>query len=148
RILRAARFFEDEPEVRGTDIRQAAEALIRERMRSGRRIEGLGHRVHTEDPRRDPLWKLADSLGLAGPATALSKELEDILYRVRGVRLPINVDGVIGALIADMELPPITASAAFILGRTAGLIAHYAEEVTTQQPMRRIDFAHARYTTR
>ncbi|MBI2424267.1 MAG: hypothetical protein HYV27_15655 [Candidatus Hydrogenedentes bacterium] len=125
--------------------REAAELILRERMAEGRRIEGLGHRVHTEDPRRDPLWRLADKLHRSGPAVALSRDLEEIATTVRGMRLPINVDGVIGAIIADCGLPPITASALFVLGRSAGLAAHYIEEIRTQQPMRQIDFRQAVY---
>jgi citrate synthase len=59
--------------------------------------------------------------------------------------LPINVDGVIGAIVADMDLGPQAAKAIFLFGRIAGLATHYFEEVTTQPPMRRIDFAQALY---
>ncbi len=59
--------------------------------------------------------------------------------------LPINVDGVIGAIIADLGLPEALAKAVFILGRIAGLTAHYFEEVSLFPPMRRINFSQAKY---
>jgi citrate synthase len=59
--------------------------------------------------------------------------------------LPINVDGVIGAIVADMELDPAMAKAFFIYGRIAGLSAHYFEEVASQPRMRQINFAEAVY---
>jgi citrate synthase len=59
--------------------------------------------------------------------------------------LPINVDGVIGAIVADMGLDPIIAKALFIWGRVAGLSAHYFEEVASQPEMRRINFEQAVY---
>jgi citrate synthase len=61
------------------------------------------------------------------------------------MNLPINVDGVIGAITADMGIKPILAKAIFIFGRVVGLAAHYFEEVQTQAPMRRIVFEQAEY---
>jgi citrate synthase len=69
----------------------------------------------------------------------------DVLKEVRGMSLPINVDGVIGAIIGDMKLNPKFAKALFILGRVSGLSAHYFEEIGTQPPMRRINFSEAVY---
>jgi len=126
-------------------IQDATRAVMSETIKSGRRIEGMGHRIHTQDPRRDVLWNLAESNKLAGPCVAISKIASDILKEVRGMSLPINVDGVIGAIIADMGLDPKLAKALFIFGRVAGLSAHYFEEITTQAPMRRINFKEAVY---
>lgn len=110
------------------------------------RIKGMGHRVHTQDPRRDVLWNLAESLHLAGDCVAVSRAVSALFEEVNGKALPINVDGVIGALIADMGLDPKLAKALFIFGRVMGLSAHFQEEITTQSVMRRIDFTQAQYT--
>jgi citrate synthase len=59
--------------------------------------------------------------------------------------LPINVDGVIGSIVADMGLNPVIAKALFIWGRVAGLSAHYFEEILSQPEMRNINFAQAVY---
>jgi citrate synthase len=59
--------------------------------------------------------------------------------------LPINVDGVIGAIVADMGLNPIVAKVLFIWGRVAGLSAHYFEEILSQPEMRPINFSQAVY---
>lgn len=126
-------------------IEDATRQVMSEYVKAGKRIEGMGHRVHTQDPRRDVLWELAQSTGLSGTCVAISKISGDILEEVRGISLPINVDGVIGAIIADMGLDPKLAKALFIFGRTMGLSAHYFEEITTQPPMRHIDFTQAVY---
>jgi len=118
---------------------------MKEYVQAGKRIEGMGHRVHTQDPRRDTLWAMADKNGLAGDCVAVSKIAGDILKDIRGMNLPINVDGVIGAIIADMEMDPKLAKALFIFGRVMGLSAHYFEEITTQSPMRRINFSQVKY---
>lgn len=125
--------------------KEAAELMVEEYIKAGRRIEGLGHRVHTKDPRRDILWKMAEQAGHAGQAVELSKQIGTIFRSVRGMDLPINVDGVIGAIVADLSLPEVAAKAIFVLGRVAGLTAHYFEETAQFPPMRRIDFAQAAY---
>jgi len=68
-----------------------------------------------------------------------------MLREVRGLDLPINVDGVIGAIVADMGLDPKLAKALFIFGRIMGLSAHYFEEVASQPPMRSINFSEGVY---
>jgi citrate synthase len=136
---KAAEFFRECVE------RSDLEGVIAERASRGERIEGLGHRIHTHDPRRDALWELARKTNVAGECVALSTQVVDAFAAVRGIDLPVNVDGVIGAIVADMGLDPQAAKAIFLFGRIAGLAAHYFEEVATQPPMRRIDFAQAVY---
>ncbi len=129
----------------GVSVEEATRSTMTDYVRSGRRIEGMGHRVHTEDPRRDVLWAMADKTKTAGPCVAVSRIAGGVLKEVRGLDLPINVDGVIGAIVADMGLDPKLAKAIFVLGRVCGLSAHHFEEISTQSPMRRIVFAQAVY---
>ena len=127
------------------DLQETTFELIKETIKAGKRIEGLGHRIHTQDPRRDVLWDFAEKAGYAKECIEVSKIISDSFYRVRGMNLPINVDGVIGAIIADMEIDPKLAKAVFVFGRTAGLTAHYYEEISTQPQMRQIAFDKAIY---
>ena len=127
------------------DLEEATKMVVTEYVRAGRRIEGLGHRIHTQDPRRDVLWKLSEVAGIAAENVAVSKIVSKVFKQVRGMDLPINVDGVIGAIVADMGLNPIVAKALFIWGRVAGLSAHYFEEILSQPEMRSINFAQAVY---
>jgi len=145
---RAACFFVECAELSRAEnlsARESAEKVISARTADNRRIEGLGHRVHTLDPRRDVLWRLAARRGLSGPCCAISKVVSDAFKTIRGMSLPINVDGVIGAIIADMNLDYRTAKALFIFGRIGGLAAHHFEEIATQPPMRRVNFDQAIY---
>lgn len=145
---KAAKFFKKcvaKSEEESIDLEAATRQVLGEYMSRGKRIEGMGHRIHTEDPRRKVLWDLADQMKLSGPCVAVSKLVSDVFEKVRGMKLPINVDGVIGAIVADMELDTDLAKALFIFGRVAGLSAHYFEEIASQQPMRRINFAQAIY---
>ena len=60
-------------------------------------------------------------------------------FAATGRPLPINVDGAIGALLADLGLDPKVYNGIFMIARTPGLVAHVVEEQTRERPMRRID---------
>jgi citrate synthase len=140
---KAAQFFSEcvlRSDRKGIDLEKATREVMNEYIRDGHRIEGMGHRVHTKDPRRDILWKLAEQTKIAGKHVAVSKIVSDVFKQVRGMDLPINVDGVIGAIVADMNLYPWLAKVLFIWGRVAGLSAHYFEEIASEPQMRRINF--------
>ncbi|WP_287585441.1 citrate/2-methylcitrate synthase, partial [Candidatus Borrarchaeum sp.] len=145
---KAAEFFLDiikNSKEKNFTLEESAFEVVDKIRRSGKRIQGLGHRIHTKDPRRDILWKLSEDAKEAKECVELSKMLPKIFHRVKGMSLPINVDGVIGAITADMKLSPLLAKVIFIFGRMVGLAAHYFEEVQTQSPMRMIVFKQAVY---
>ena len=111
--------------------------LIAEYKVEKKRVAGLGHRIHTADPRTDRLFFLAEELGLAGDGVAMIRALHNA-FKSKGKQLPINVDGAIAALLVDMDIPRELANAFFIIARVPGLVAHIHEEGMQQRPMRRI----------
>lgn len=144
----AARFFSEcvrKAEAHNQPLSDAVRELVTDYVKEGKRVKGLGHRIHTEDPRRNAIWELAESVGISGKHVEASKLVTGIFEEAKGKRLPINVDGVIGAVVADMGLEPVMAKVLFIFGRIAGLSAHYFEEISTEKPMRRVDFSEAVY---
>jgi len=145
---KAAEFFTSTIKIskmEGIEISDAIKKLITEYMREGRRIPGLGHRVHTDDPRCHSLWKIAEKLDMCGESYQGSRILSGLFHQIQGIKLPVNVDGVIGAIIADMDLDPRLAKAVFIMGRITGLSAHYFEELKNFKEMRCINFSDAIY---
>ncbi len=122
----------------------AAKALIAEEKAAGRRLPGWGHRVHTDDPRSGRLLALVKEAGVAGPHITVAEAIAAELAK-GGKVLPLNVDGAIAAVLADLGFRPELANGFFILARTAGWMAHVAEEVAREKPMRRIDQAAAEY---
>lgn len=122
----------------GQEISCVAAAMIEEMRREGERMSGFGHRVHTNDPRTARLFDLADAAGVAGRHVEAARAVEAV-FRAAGKPLPINVDGAIGAILADMEFEPAMMNGVFIIARTPGLVAHVVEEKSREKPMRRID---------
>jgi succinyl-CoA synthetase alpha subunit len=115
----------------------AAQALA-EMKEAGDRMPGFGHRYHTKDPRTARLFELAKEAGVDGlhmqAARAVEKSFADAKKS-----LPINVDGAIGAILADLGMNPAAFNGIFMIARTPGLVAHVLEEQTRERPMRRID---------
>jgi citrate synthase len=56
-----------------------------------------------------------------------------------GQHLPVNVDGAIAAISADLGFAYDLGNAIFLISRLPGLIAHAHEERVRQHPMRQID---------
>ena len=105
--------------------RRAVEALIA----AGRRVPGLGHPIHREeDPRTPRLYELAAAEGLLGPHLRLLRFVADAQTEIRGRRLVINGAGAGGALLIDLGVPPGSVRGFVLIARTAGLVAHLAEE--------------------
>ncbi len=121
----------------GQTIEKVVDELIDDYKTQKKRVAGLGHRIHTNDPRTARLFVLAEEAGISNwgvkTITALAAG-----YAGRGKSLPINVDGAIAALLVDLDVPHELANAFFIMARVPGLVAHVYEEQTRQRPMRRI----------
>jgi hypothetical protein len=118
-----------------------AEAEVARIKATGDRISGFGHRIHTKDPRTTRLFQLASEAGLCdGPSTHIgaARAIERAFAAI-GKPLPINVDGAIGAILADLGMDPAVFNGMFMIARTPGLVAHVTEEQTREKPMRRID---------
>ena len=114
---------------------EAARQMATEARATGKRLAGFGHRVHTTDPRKDILFNLARSGGVAGDGIAFVEALERAIA-VAVKPLPINIDGALAAVLYDMGFPPVFGRLVFIIGRVAGLTAEVAEELSREKPMR------------
>jgi citrate synthase len=120
---------------KGESIEAAATRAIDESRTRKTRLPGLGHRVHTTDPRVDVLFTMAAEAGVAGDGVRFMRALE----RAAAARikpLPINIDGALAAVLHDIGFPPPTGTLIFIIGRVAGLTAEVAEEYARERPMR------------
>ena len=114
----------------GSDPAEAARGL----HASGARIPGFGHPVHRPvDPRAERILELADEHGVSGKYVALARSLRDAVAEARGRPLTMNVSLPIAAVMLDLGFEPAAVKAVPILARTAGLLAHLAEE--REQPV-------------
>jgi citrate synthase len=116
-------------------IEGAAARIVDESRTSKTRLAGLGHRVHSTDPRKDILFGMARSFGLAGDGVNFMLSLEKAASE-KIKPLPMNIDGVLAAVLYDLGFPASFGRLAFIIGRVAGLSAEITEELEREKPMR------------
>ena len=103
--------------------------VARELQAAGERVPGFGHPLHKPvDPRAERILELADERGVSGPHVAYARSLRDAVAAERGKPLTMNVAMPIAAVLLDLGFPVVAAKAVPILARTAGLLAHLAEE--------------------
>ncbi len=100
----------------------------------GERAPGFGHPVHRPlDPRAERILELADARGISGPHVRLARDFRVAVAEAWGKPLTMNVSMPIAAVMLDLGFPAASVKAIPVLARTAGLLAHLAEE--QQQPI-------------
>jgi citrate synthase len=119
----------------GLSPAEAAKRTVDRAVTEKRRLPGLGHRVHTTDPRVQVLFDMARAEGVAGDGIVFMLALE-AEARVRIKPLPMTIDGALAAILHDMGFTPPAGRFLFIVGRVAGLTAEVAEEYAREKPMR------------
>jgi citrate synthase len=125
RLLEAARERVDA----GEEVVAVATDTARKIRASGGKVPGFGHPVHQPvDPRAERILELADAHGVSGAHVLLARRLNDAVAEEWGKPLTMNVAMPIAAVLLDLGFPSSAVKAVPILARTAGLLAHLAEE--------------------
>src|SRR5215831_17332726 len=132
----------------GKSLKEAADAIVDECVASKTEPPGFGHRYHTRDPRAARLFQMALELELEGEHVRLIRATEHAIEAHSshfGRPLPVNVDGAIAAISADLGFAYELGNAIFLISRLPGLIAHAHEERTREAPMRQIELKDHEY---
>jgi citrate synthase len=113
----------------GNDPDSAVSAIVGEIRARREKVPGFGHPVHHPvDPRAERIIELAQARGVAGPHLDIARRLPEAVAKAWGRPLPMNVSMPIAAVLLDLDFPASILKAIPILARTAGLLAHLAEE--------------------
>ncbi len=131
-----ARLLEEAQErvASGAEPAEVAGEAVRAIRVSGGRVPGFGHPVHRPlDPRAERILELADARGASGPHMLLARRVRDAAAEAWGRPLTMNVSMPIAAVMLDLGFSSATVKSVPILARTAGLLAHLAEE--QQRPL-------------
>jgi citrate synthase len=113
----------------GEDPDAVARAMAAGVRDAGERLPGFGHPVHRPvDPRAERIVELADERGISGPHVLLAQRFRGAAAEAWGRPLVMNVSMPIAAVMLDLGFAPAAVKSVPILARTAGLLAHLAEE--------------------
>lgn len=118
--------------------------MMEDFAKSGERVAGFGHRLYDTDPRTQKLIELAKSNGFLGKFVKFAQSCEAELSK-GGKKLPLNIDGIIAALLLEMGFNPKVGKGVFIIARVPGLVAHVVEEALREKPVRRLTDADVEY---
>ena len=86
-------------------------ALVAEKKKQGCRIPGFGHKVLTKDGRATALFGVAKKTGFYGRHSVFAQQIEHELNAGSSKQVPLNIDGVMAAVILDMGFEPAVARA-------------------------------------
>ena len=116
----------------GEALDDVAAATIRALKESRQAIPGYGHPLHkANDPRVDRLIEVATEAGADMRYVRIAQALERVIPGIVGRELRMNVSAAIPAVLLGVGFPVASLRGVPILARTAGLIAHLAEEAET-----------------
>lgn len=112
--------------------------IVQEKLEAGEKIPGLGHKVYEEeDLRAEKILEKAEELNLVGRYVEKMRAVQEEFAEEK-VKLVINVDGAISAVMSDLGWDPRLGKGLFIIARTPGLVAHVHEEMD-EEDFRRED---------
>lgn len=124
---------------------KSAELLIDDIKAADKRVAGYGHRLYKgDDPRTVRLIEVAKETGFDGKYLKFAQSVAHE-FKKRGKPLPLNIDGVIAALLCEMGFDAKVGKGIFIIARVPGLVAHVVEEATREKPVRRLTEGEVEY---
>lgn len=125
------------------DVDAAAERVVEEYTQQGRLIPGLGHPNHKEhDPRATAVEKVARAEGVWGEGCEIYSRVHVAFVKATGKALPINIDGMIAAVLGDMGFTPHEMAGIAATAAMPGIVAHVIEEIERGVPLRIVPEEH------
>lgn len=124
---------------------EAGREIVRRYREAKKLLSGYGHKVHDPDPRTARVMDVARELGFYGPFCELGFAIEDATEEFYSRRLPMNIDGAMSCIMLELDLDPGLGKAFYVIGRSAGLVAHAFEEQSRERPYRDIGWESVEY---
>lgn len=121
------------------------EQLIKNRKEAGKYIPGYGHPELEHDHRTETLFSLAEDLDFFGKYCEFAKEVQQELNNQSSIKLPLNIDGAMAAILCEMDFNWQVAKGVFIIARVPGLVAQVHEEQKLEDGIKRLSEKEVEY---
>lgn len=119
-------------------VEKSPQDLIDDLKSKDIRVAGFGHKLYKgEDPRTERLVEIAKEAGFFGKYVKFAQSVAEEFTK-REKQLPLNIDGILAALLCEMGFDVKVGKGVFIIARTPGLVAHVVEEALRESPARRL----------
>jgi len=117
----------------------SAKDFVADAINHKKTVYGFGHKIYKEeDPRVRQLLDVCEKSGFISPYIDVLKSIEQEMAQQKGKKIPLNIDGLIAAILLEFNFTPQQGKGFFIIGRTPGLVAQVVEELASEEPVRRI----------
>ncbi|MEX2724157.1 MAG: citryl-CoA lyase [Candidatus Freyarchaeota archaeon] len=127
-------------------VEETAKRVVERFRKEKKRIPGLGHPLYKVDPRAARLRQLAEKYGKLGEYVRLMEAIRDEFVRTSGKEIPINTDGMMAAVMAELGFEPIEMELLGVVSYLPGIIGHTIEELKSGQIVRVIPPIITEYT--
>jgi citrate synthase len=115
----------------------AAYRVVTSMLEKGKRVPGLGHPTHkNDDMRASALRRVTESQGLWGEKCQIYESIHQAFMKITGKNLPINIDGMMAAVMSELDFDPLEMAGIGALAVLPGVIAHVVEEIREGVPLR------------
>lgn len=112
-----------------TTARDFARTTLEGYLREGRSVPGFGHHIHRpDDPRTPKLLEIAAESGVSGVHTDLLAVFSETMDELKGRHVTVNATGAVAAVLSDIGFSWKIVRGFALIGRSAGLVGHIAEE--------------------
>ncbi|MFT7650225.1 MAG: citrate synthase, partial [Candidatus Poriferisodalaceae bacterium] len=138
--------LETDPDPDDAVIADVAKQIVTEALQNGGRMSGFGIPAHHADPRSPALLQVAQETGAAGPYTRLLVAMGREVELAKGRPIPINLDGIVAALVLDFGFPAGCAAGFVMIPRSFSTLAHHLEEKTQDTRWRHVPQENVTYT--
>ena len=138
--------LETNPDPDDAVIADVAKQIVTDALQNAGRMSGFGIPAHHADPRSPALLQVAQETGAAGPYTRLLVAMGREVELAKGRPIPINLDGIVAALVLDFGFPAGCAAGFVMIPRSFSTLAHHLEEKTQDTRWRHVPQENVTYT--
>lgn len=135
----AAKFFQEN--IGEKNVEELVKKLKEQKIK----IAGYGHAILEDDLRANQLLEIAKKLEFYKKHCEFAEKVEEELNKISSKKLPLNIDGAMGAIISDLGFDWSMAKVFFIIARTPGLLMQVYEEMHNDEGLRRLEEEHIIY---
>ncbi|MCK3771133.1 citryl-CoA lyase [Microbacterium aerolatum] len=125
-----------------TTAEDFARTTIEGYLREGKSVPGFGHHIHRpDDPRTPRLLQIASDSGVSGMHAELLGAFGAAMDELKERHVTVNATGAVAAVLSDIGFSWKIVRGFALIGRSAGLVGHIAEE--QERPLGRAFWAMA-----